>query len=120
VTLEEVIKKFKKKYYWLQDPYEADNKCAYISELFFEFVLKSGVRTRAKPRIIYYDAGTIRYHPIRPKIYTTKEWETASQVEGPGRCTGHAVFGLGRWRVDWTARQFDPTSPFPVVWKTAS
>lgn len=32
------------------------------------------------------------------------------------RYEGHTVAKVGRWYIDFTARQFDPDAPFPLIW----
>lgn len=35
--------------------------------------------------------------------------------QNPIEWGGHCVFRVGGWLIDWTARQFDPSAPFPLV-----
>lgn len=39
-------------------------------------------------------------------------------ADGPGQgCLGHVVAQVGPWFIDFTARQFHPDAPFPLIWR---
>jgi hypothetical protein len=122
VTLEEAIEKFKVEYAWLEDPAEADGKCGAKAYTFIRFLADNDVPEYSEAKMVDYAACTARHHPLKPSILTLAEdrhIEDYSHRE-IGEWTGHTVVKIGRLRIDWTARQFDEKSPFPLIWRTKS
>ncbi len=121
MTFQEAIEDFRCERDFLRVPKEADGECTRTSEQFITHLIDCGVPLRGDLRVIHYDARTARYHPLKPKLLTRKEFEsmTPAQRKLPGQYRHHSVFACGRLRIDWTARQFDPKAPFPVIWRTA-
>jgi hypothetical protein len=118
MTLEEAIEAFKNLYEHLKDPEEASGKCGAVSYRFVRFLKDNFVPEAKRARCVDYSACTARHHPLYPELLTVaqdKEIEDY-QHRGVGQWTGHSVVGIGRLRVDWTASQFDPSSPFPLTW----
>ena len=122
MTLQEAIEEFRSGHDFLRIPKEADGECTSTSEEFIEHLIRCNVPLRGDLRMVHYCARTARYHPLRPRLLTREEYTsmTPEQRKLPGQYRHHSVFACGRLRIDWTARQFDPKAPFPLVWRTAA
>jgi hypothetical protein len=120
MTLEEAIEEFKKLFAWLEDPKEADGKCGAKSYTFIQFLKQNGVPEAALAKDLDYTACTARHHPLKPEILTRKQDRYIEDYahRGIGQWCGHTVVKIGRLRIDWTARQYDPEAPFPLIWRT--
>lgn len=119
MTLDEAIKVFKKEHRFLQDPKEADGRCEDMSNAFLAFLKKNQVPHTSTAKVVTYGpgAGTGRHHPLKPQLAPLKCWVVLDgRRRATGRCVYHAVVGIRKLRIDWTARQFDRRSPFPLIW----
>ena len=120
MTIQQAIQAFRKKHLALYRPSFADGKCGSYSYQFMRFLQENFVIGRHLAREVHYRADTARHHPLRPRFLTVKENEDIDTDRPIGGWTEHCVVKIGRLRIDWTARQFDPKAPVPLVWRTKS
>ena len=122
MTLDEAIKAFRKEHRHLLDPKEADGTCGSYSYRFQRFLIEHNVPEGSKAKDLDYAACTARHHPLKPEILTVAQNQFIEDYahRDIGQWSGHTVVKIGRLRIDWTARQFDPTAPVPLIWRTKS
>lgn len=111
MTLEAAIKKFQKERPNYRIPSEVRGYCLDISDEFLQFLGNCPVHLKAKPGIATYCAQQKQHYPL-PVQWAKKYPPTF------GGCRYHCVVKIGKLRIDWTARQFDPQAPVPLIWRT--
>lgn len=124
MTLEEAIAAFKKTpeaKRWRR-PREAHGDCGAATWRFIQFLKYHFVKEARWAKELHYRACTSRHYPINVKFLTIKENDSILReaLRPCGGWTEHVVVKIGRLRIDWTARQFDPKSPFPLIWSVKS
>ena len=117
MTLTEAISRFRKQNQDLRKPALANGECANVSLFFVRFIQENFVPGANSAKLVIYRPRSARHHPLKPRFLTTKE-ENRLKKRPIGGWTDHCVVRIGRLRIDWTARQFDPKSPFPLMWRT--
>jgi hypothetical protein len=122
MTLEDAIREFKKIHKHLSHPERANGTCGAYSYRFIRFLADNQVAEALKAKEVVYTASTARHHPLRPPILRFSEDRKLDSEEdrGIGQWTDHCVVGIGKLRIDWTARQFDEKAPHPLIWSTRS
>jgi hypothetical protein len=84
----------------------AFDQCGYLSTRFADVARAAGLRTT----VLRLTGAPFDDH--RRLMFTVA---TPYRVQHPSAWRHHVACVGGRWVVDWTARQYDPACPFPVI-----
>ncbi len=89
-------------------PAAADGMCGLATDLFHDLT-----------EIVLPEArlGEVHFTPKRQKDAFAYQDAPHPWYRSGCRHPGHCVAVIGNWLVDWTARQFDPEAPFPLVFQ---
>ena len=99
-------------------PGEADGNCGLAVDIFLDFARH--LLPEARSDEVYFVAPSrwrkarleTRVAPVYSYRHAPHRWY-ASGCRWPG----HVVAHVGEWLIDWTARQFNPSAPFPLVFR---
>lgn len=125
MTLEEAIETFLtskrdaiRSIWALRIPEDADGACYEVSSAFVRFLNRNGWDLSER-NLVKYTGQTARHHPLQPEFISEQQLQEMDDCERPcGLWAAHWVVAVGKKRIDWTARQFDETCDFPLVWET--
>lgn len=118
MTLDQAIKAFKKQHGCYDSQLGARSNCQVASQRFIEFLREHKVRGADEAREVEYAYNTARHYPVKVKFVNRSRPFFLDRPRGG--CFYHVVVKIGSLRIDWTARQFDPNAPFPLMWRTKS
>lgn len=95
----------------------ADGECFEASREFLKFLDRYGYQARIILLTDEDEATVLRVESsFRTKAYSY-QFVPHHWYDNGCRWAGHFVVQVGNVCIDWTARQFDPEAPFPLVYK---
>lgn len=105
------------------NPIEADGACELAADIFIEYV-SMHMPTASISEIIF--RKKLRKRPIFPNkdswgvvgcFFQEREYKSVPHKWYSHGCRwpGHMVARVNEWYIDWTARQFHPDAPFPLI-----
>lgn len=122
-----LIELFKEQHPEFGRPDDADGNCGYATDLFLEMVetlYPEMYDPRAEAEIHFTSTKRLalekKYaHPGWGQDILTFKYTDAPHDWYHGGCnwSGHVCAYIGEWVIDWTARQFKPDAPWPLVFR---
>ena len=102
------------------NPREADGNCGLAVDIFLDIV--QDVLPEVETEEVHFTA-TSRWYEERSAMkvacisaFSYRHARHHWYLSGC-RWPGHIVARVGDWLIDWTARQFNPVAPFPLVFR---
>ena len=97
------------------DPKRADGCCGLATEYFLEMVEK--LFPKLKIEEVHFTDRCKVFQKLPGLTSMAYDRVRHPWYQKGCRWDGHAVPCVAGWCVDWTARQFDPDAPFPLVFR---